>query len=573
MLSPILSFRKPRRFITYDLEWYPGSLELRLVGVFDGKRYRSYTTIDAFFAGELTSVNRACWFYAHAGGIADVQYVMEEIIKRDDVSVRASLSGSSAIIVHVRKGKNAWHFIDSYRLLPVKLREIGKWIGLEKGGATATANASGSDEIGDTNVSIFHGPIEQLREYNEQDCRILWFAIDAFEDAILQLGGELKMTLASTAMNLFRRRFLSKEIETSSRLNRISRESYIASRVEVFTRECEEANYYDVNSSFPYAMTLPCPGNLLWTDRSLPDDESDTAYVTPCMVDADIFVPETYLPPLPKRQKERIYFPFGAWRSWLTGVDLALLLREGGKIIKVHEVMHFEPFDDLREHALTLYQKRMTSDDPFTRQVYKILLNATYGKFGESPDKQQLLVNPLQTDETMEMLLPGVYLQNVYRAPAHAHVPIAAWITATARHTLYDFLSQCRAFHYCDTDGFSTEDTLEVGVNIGELKLEKVLREGQFLSPKLYHLGLKDGQDLYKAKGFSKMDYTKFQRLLEGLDVEIVRMNRLKELYRKGITKPQETLIRKKLRQKVQAKRFFYPDGHSRPWHVEELEK
>jgi spore coat polysaccharide biosynthesis protein SpsF (cytidylyltransferase family) len=69
------------------------------------------------------------------------------------------------------------------------------------------------------------------------------------------------------------------------------------------------------------------------------------------------------------------------------------------------------------------------------------------------------------------------------------------------------------------------------------------------------------------------MDYTKFQRLLEGLDVEIVRMNRLKELYRKGITKPQETLIRKKLRQKVQAKRFFYPDGHSRPWHVEELEK
>src|SRR5687768_12723103 len=68
-----------RDFLTYDLEWIPGTLQVRLVGVFDGSRYRCYSSLEAFIANELTHKNRGKWFYAHAGGLADFQFVLEQL--------------------------------------------------------------------------------------------------------------------------------------------------------------------------------------------------------------------------------------------------------------------------------------------------------------------------------------------------------------------------------------------------------------------------------------------------------------------------------------------------------------
>ena len=46
--------------------------------------------------------------------------------------IRASFSGSSAIIIHVAKGKNSWHFLDSYWLFRDALASIGKAIGIKR---------------------------------------------------------------------------------------------------------------------------------------------------------------------------------------------------------------------------------------------------------------------------------------------------------------------------------------------------------------------------------------------------------------------------------------------------------
>src|SRR5207245_174765 len=124
---------------------------------------------------------------------------------------------SSAIIVHVSRGKNAWHFVDSYWLMRDSLANIGKWIGLEKGEKE--------------DKKIFYAPISELKIYNERDCIILYQAVQQFEIALLDLGGELKMTQASCALNLFRRAFLRSEIVTHRRVNEICRQAYFASRV------------------------------------------------------------------------------------------------------------------------------------------------------------------------------------------------------------------------------------------------------------------------------------------------------------------------------------------------------
>ncbi|KKM78681.1 hypothetical protein LCGC14_1357610, partial [marine sediment metagenome] len=167
-LTIIKSKRKVRDFLTYDLEWVPGSLEVRLVGVYDGERYRCYNSIDTFLNRELTRENRGKWFYAHAGGLADFQFILERLSLRKGWTVKCAFSGSAAIICTVRRGKNAWHFVDSYWLLRDKLENIAKWIGLEKGEADKRQTEEEAREFYAT------APLPVLIEYNEQDCVILW---------------------------------------------------------------------------------------------------------------------------------------------------------------------------------------------------------------------------------------------------------------------------------------------------------------------------------------------------------------------------------------------------------------
>lgn len=568
-LNIITTKRKLRNFLTYDFEWVPGTLEIRLCGVFDGKKYRAYRSIKQFLAGEMTSKNRGKWFYAHAGGLADFQFILHEIEKRPEYSVRAAFSGSSAIIVHVRRGKNSWHFVDSYWLLQDKLENIGKWIGMEKGEAEKRQTPEEAKEFY-RSADLF-----TLMEYNELDCVILFKAITHMQEVLWELGGQLQMTLASSAMQLFRRKFLTDNIDTNGSVNARAENAYFASRVEVFNRECWNADYLDINSSFPYAMTKPCPGQLIKTTRYIPDHGLYLAEVT-------VHVPECFLPPIPMRLEGRLFFPVGTWKTWLSNVDIELLQLEGGKILKVWEVMHFEPFDDLAAYAMTLYEKRKIAKSPFEKKAFKLLLNSLYGKFGEAHEKSSLHWNPEKIDRAnWEELFPGAWLADTWTPVPHRHVPVSVHITAQARKTIYDFMSSCEEIHYCDTDGFSTTEKLETGTELGALKLEKRIRHGRFHAPKVYCLdgdelqndgSWKDlGDDGAKAKGFSGVTVKRYNELMEGKAIQFERMRRIKELARRGNFKPREDVIFKRLQHSVVGKRHMYPDGHTRPWQVKEL--
>lgn len=596
-----------RKIVVYDLEWIPGTLEVRLVGVYDGHRYRCYRTVREFIVAELTSRNRGVWFYAHAGGLADVQFVLHELelMRRQGSEwfrFDAKFSGSSAIIVNVGHGKNSWHFCDSYWLLRDKLRNIGKSIGVEKGLAVEQpTDDPDEDDISDDEYErriiarknwYATCPWNVLRDYNYRDCLILWLAINAFEDAVLEMGGQLQMTIASTAMQLFRRRYLQREINTNSEVNECSRGSYFASRVEVIQRDVEDSWYYDINSSFPYAMTFPCPGEYLGSSRSIP---TEGLYIA----DVDIQQPESFLPPIPKRLGGRVFFPHGAWRTWLTSVDVDLLYREGGRITRIHEVLRFEPFEDLAGYAQDIFKRRQATKDEFVRLVLKFLLNSLYGKFAEANEKQSLVYDPMRVPITREeqasmgmtMLFPGAWLQTRKVPIAHQHVPIATHITSIGRRTLYNHMIACDEVHYCDTDGFSTTTQFSQSKKLGGLKLERRTYRGTFAASKLYDIDgavMEDGtwkaKRYTRMKGFQRPTATRFARLLEGQEIEMERMARIRERWRAGDTSPQESVIKKRMRLKMSwepsfnaatdslPKRFMYPDGHTRPWHLSELE-
>jgi hypothetical protein len=62
---------------------------------------------------------------------------------------------------------------------------------------------------------------------------------------------------------------------------------------------------------------------------------------------------------------------------------------------------------------------------------------------------------------------------------------------------------------------------------LGELKLEHEISSARFIQPKLYEI---DGW--VKSKGFSRLTPAQFQDLIDGKEVQVDRMYRVKEIAR-----------------------------------------
>lgn len=564
-----------RRITTYDLEWYPHSLELRMVGVYDERGFRWYSTITDFVNRELTSTNGGRWFYAHAGGLFDIQFVWEYLINHPEkgFEIEAVFSGSSAIIVTLRKGGKVWKFLDSFWLIRSSLAKIGEWIGIKKGGNQEKRKevCKYPEEVC-TCDPIFFAPMSELVDYNRDDVIILYEAIKFFERVLIKLGGQLEVTVASSAIGLFRKAFLTREIVTQNLENDTFRASYIGSRVEVFSRKCENANYYDINSSFPYSMTFSVPGNM--TDIRATGFPSKGHYVAR----VKITVPDDMrIPPIPYRhvKERRIYFPTGSWTALLTKVDIELALDSGCDIDYAGEIYCFEDFNDLSEYAIQIYELRKNAKTDGEKQVLKILLNSLYGKFGERGEKTKVHVFPKTISSDWVMLRPGIWEEKIVKIVPHCHVPIASTITARSRRFLWEYMSKSESTYYCDTDGFACgiNDTFDTSNELGGLKLEKVIQEGEFLAPKLYAMK-QDGTWDVKAKGFPRLNYEKFCELKEGLPIKIYgRFSRIKENLNRGDIAPKESIVTKQLRNVLRPKRAFKSDGSSRPWMVSELQE
>ncbi len=651
MLSRIADEPQVREFSVYDLEWIPGTCEVRLCGVYDGDDYRSYTSVREFLRGELVAATSGRWYYAHAGGLADMTFLIGAFAGSHapfaGYHVEASFSGSSAVIVTIRKGRLKWIFVDSYWLLRGKLADIAKSLGLKK---TADDNICSNfpscghlsregrlaQELGEEVERrdahcVFHAPLPILRDYNEQDCRILWQAIDAFQETIVQLGGQLQMTIASCAMRLFRMKYLDQDVETHEEINRRARKAYTASRVEIFQESCGYGFYYDLNSSFSAAMIPAGPGAVSRISTRLPAAQSAIF-----LADVEIEVPPMYLPPIPYRHKGRIFFPTGRWRAWIASVDLDLLLRRGGRLHRVHEVVEFHPLHALRGYAEDLYARRAAETDPFVKIVFKFLLNALYGKFAEGTEKSYLALNPptvdcmhsprhrcpmwphcphgragIECSTCTKVLFPGALMVTHEIDIEHEHVPLSTLITAVARANLEQHLHAAQAdLHYCDTDSAITTVVLPTSKALGALKLERLVIDGVFVKPKLYRthaaeidaLVEKDGTpkpgvlgpdgrfdprapaverfatQYIKAKGFSRVDLRKFEALRRGDEISIDRMARVREIVTAqsgGFNlQARETVIKKRLKLQgaLMDKRCMLPTGQSRPWSIDEIQ-
>ncbi len=593
MLGPLSAAPRSIAPIAYDLEWVPETFVLRLVGVWDELGYRQYPTIREFIENELGEHSRGRVLFAHAGGKFDVQYVLQELIHFPGFQVTAAFSGSSAVRVVCTRDKQVYTFADSFFLLKGALKDVGMTIGRPK------------------IECAFDAPLDELGTYNANDCRIVYEALEGLQREVLGLGGELRVTLASTALALFRRSYLNRKIPTSKRMNETLRASYCASRVEVFARHADFAEYYDINSSFPYSMTFPLPGAFKGTSRKASSRPGAIWFAH-----AKVTVPDCELPPLPYKFGSRIFFPTGTWEGWFPRVDIELLEEAGGHVEKVNCVYNFEPFTDLADYVKDLYARRKEENqkakankahlertgsrdgEPFPgaelrSYTLKLLLNSLYGKFAERTLKEAILVNPLhpfgcphtkkdgsavhEDGSCVTRIADRIFRIEEERNVAHAHVAISSYVTAMSRAHLYRPLNACSKRYYCDTDSIACGqgEMLPTSDELGDLKHEGTIRDATFVCPKVYAFTeVAGGKRVLKCKGFRKIKPEEFDQLAnyEALPVERVRGIREGLRDAGGFGIGWSKIKTKRIHADTFPKRAVDGEG-TRPWTIAEIER
>lgn len=567
-ITPLRGKPKPRPWVVYDFEWYPRTYVFRLAGLYDGRRYRSFDSLPAFLAACCMYPDGTI-FFAHAGGIADVTFVVHHIMSLSGKGIQLDLrfSGSSAVMCQLSWRGKSWVFADSFALMRDSLARIAASFGEAKGCPDYHCPTC-SHPAGEP--CIFHAPIEILREYNEHDCVLLHRALTRFERELLDLGGEMMMTVASCGMRLFRRRYLQAPIVTSDAGNVAGESAYYASRVEVF-RPLGGAGvrHYDINSSFPSSMAAgPLPGALVEVCRKLPREGCYLADVT-------LRMPPTYLPSIPVRIGGRIYHPTGTWRGWYSAPDIAAV-QEHGEILDVHAVHVHEPRTELRDYALALWARRKSEIDPFRKLCWKYLLNCLYGKFAERSEKQRIEIHgpthcthtpAHEHDDCMTMIAPGIRAIREVVEVKHRHFPFSATITARSRQLLHRYLADAAregAIYYTDTDSVFCDTELPESSELGGLKLESTIQDSaEFLAPKLYR---EDG--IVRAKGFPGLGVDGFETLKRGGTYHYPHMYRLRTMLRLGLP-PSEHEDHKTLHEHAPKRRPFA--GGTLPWEIDEL--
>lgn len=441
------------------------------------------------------------------------------------------------------------------------------------------------------------------RDYLRADCESLFEAILRLREGFAKLGGALKATVAATAMDLFRRKYLDREYITEpwySSTESAARWSYAGGRVEVFNRIMKGGFHADINSCFPYAMLSPVPMELIRTYKS-------SAIIPEYgIIKAVVDIPrEEWIPPLfYKAPQGKLLFPTGSWNAWLTSLEAkALVERYGSNAVKVEEVHEYDAQPIFKGYVTDLYARRMKAradGDNVTAETCKLGLNSLYGKLATTREREKIVVGPeyagfpydnpkelARIEHMREMRLDAnvtVYSEedHIYGIPQFVEFapyifPAAAsWITANARVTqlqpLLDMSGE--SLNYCDTDGFYSQADSSVykqhfGKELGKLKLVDHIKQGEFTAPKTYFYETMEGKEKGAAKGLPRKSLQAVKDYLTGEAVRVVRMLGVFEsLVRRDEIAPHSEIQWKQVKT-VDQKR--HPSG--RPWTIEETEK
>jgi len=424
---------------------------------------------------------------------------------------------------------------DTMNLAPdMSVKKMGKSLGLPKLEMKDFAMASD----------------EEIKEYNIRDTEITYRWVCWFQNEVNKLGGELKPTIASTALDLWRRKYLYNDINQPSWLkNKSSYDSYYGGRVEVYKKGLMPKKFfvYDINAMYPFVMLKTAFPDINYLKFNKKNDLEYISEYEGC-ASVSIYVPPSYIPMVPYRHMERLLFPCGFLNGVWTNTELRYAMDNGCAVNKIY----WNLYSDREEYYFTdfitdLYQKRMEykKDNMPEEKVVKRLMNGSYGKFATKINKKGSgILRAINDNTKLEDLIGAMvydnkfYVKRLNKIPVYIMPLISSYITAESRILLHKYLIKNEVY-YCDTDSLFTPDTMDTSSLLGDLKLEYTARTGWIFGNKMYYLFTDEKNNpIIKCKGipYSELDvfYSElFDKLNDKITINFKKFIKLKEALRR----------------------------------------
>lgn len=421
------------------------------------------------------------------------------------------------------------------------------------------------------------------------DCRVTYELLGVLEKQFTDWSGRLKATFSSSALSVLKAEIGEEFPMIPERVNIFARDGYYGGRVEVFEHAPQfRLSEWDINSSYPNAMTKPLP----WRPSN-----SKTPLA---MVEAWVTTPKKCdLPILAFRPANGgMYFPTGKWKG-VYPLNEILYAREQGYKIEIVDYQYFERAPlEVADYIHKLYKLKMVSSGA-EREFCKLCLNGSYGKMGQGPEVEDLIHFTTQSEADAYVLSkdPGAvkrmnpmqlwYIEKSIKWPQHTNFAFAAYVTAYSRIHLHELMRAADMLCYVDTDSIHARASSNYKTDdkaLGALKLERVDFEGKYYAPKIYELhsdkGMritKDGPELhhYASKGFP-VNAKDFEQMVTGELVETKKMQLLKRQLRSASKVShhgsQLPTVKKKWAM-ISPKRRIVGSGSTVPWSVEQLQR
>lgn len=517
-----------RKILTFDLEGYRDFKKDRMVaylcGVWDGQTFfhaRGDDCMRVFIKKYISHKYRGNIFYAHFGSMFDFPLLLQELQDRPDLNIYPITKGSKIIKLTISdKYDHNWYFHDSSALLNFSLSELTKTFKVTHKKLDVLKKTEDYDK---RLYELYKKNPKQIIEYLMHDCMGLFEVLLGFKQKMLDIGGDLGLTIASTSLKTFKRGYQRNVLMMCDRnINDELRNAYFGGRTEIFRMYAPEIKgkyyyYYDINSLYPFVMheydyPISKPQIIMLPDKKIfMENEGIT--------NAKIKSPDKlYIPILPSKiklkQDTKLMFVLGEYDGWW---DNALLrkAKELGYDISPKKSYIFKTDYIFRDFVKHFYSIKENSKDKTPMYlISKLLMNSLYGKFGQRQDSEFMIKDPKPDENEYEIIdyvdLDTGWVKVKQESKGKSFLPqISIHVTAMAQLKLYDALEKILdkdyKIYYCDTDSITTDyENMPVSKKLGDFKREKILSSGIFLLPKTYKIIDNKRKTEVRAKGFSK---------------------------------------------------------------------
>lgn len=435
-----------------------------------------------------------------------------KMLDKKGYELQSFYSKGGVSVFRYKNEKGSLTLLDNLNLFPGKLAKYGEKFNLPK-----------------LTIDFDNTSLDALIIYCERDIDImirLWRNWCLFLDE--HKLGSFKCTLAATAFNAYRTKYLNHKIYIHNDEQALEQErlSYKGGRVEVFYKgylNSEEYFYLDINSMYPHVMLKhQYPRSLAGSSKnpSIFYLENRLKFYS-VIIDVSL---NTETNPYPYKVKNFTAYPIGAFRTTLSTPEIIFAL-QNNHIVKIHSIYWYKRAPLFNQYVKDFYQLKSDYHKEGNiefRTISKLLLNTLYGKWGQMGFEQSLMGENKKDDISVEygydMIRKERYIINTINGQQfityktgesrYSFPAIASHVTAYGRMMLFDLITLAGTHncYYCDTDsvivnkfGYENLEHLVNDSEIGKLALESRSGEVRINAPKDYVFG-----EFVKRKGVKK---------------------------------------------------------------------